>query len=64
MLQNSNASPILGFTESPPLPHSDNSFHQGTALKLPLAAGKTVSPPSSTSVLKITRERKLIGATS
>lgn len=51
MLQNSNASPILGFTASPFLPHSDNSFHHGTALIFPLAVGNTVSPPSSTSDL-------------
>lgn len=32
MLQKSNASPIFGFTDNPPFPHSDNSFHHGTAL--------------------------------
>nr|ACU20030.1 unknown [Glycine max] len=49
MLQNSRASPIFGFTERPFLAHWDKSFHQGTELKFALAAGNTVSPPSSTS---------------
>lgn len=56
MLQKSNASPILGLTESPFLPHSDSSSHQGTELKFPFAAGNTVSPPSSTSDLSIVYE--------
>lgn len=51
MLQNSRASPIFGFTERPFLAHWDKSFHQGTELKFALAAGNTVSPPSSTSEL-------------
>lgn len=51
MLQKSNASPIFGLTERPLLAHSDISFHPGTELKFPFAAGKTVSPPSSTSDL-------------
>jgi hypothetical protein len=51
MLQNSRASPIFGFTDRPFLAHSDKSFHHGTELKLALAAGNTVSPPSSTSDL-------------
>nr|GMD43836.1 hypothetical protein Iba_scaffold1320591CG0010 [Ipomoea batatas] len=52
MLQKSNASPIFGFIDNPLFPHSDSSSHQGTALTLPLASGKTVSPPSSTSDLQ------------
>lgn len=51
MLQKSNASPILGLTESPFFPHSDSSSHQGTELIFPFALGNTVSPPSSTSEL-------------
>ena len=43
MLQNSRASPIFGFTERPFLAHWE--------LKFALAAGNTVSPPSSTSEL-------------
>ena len=53
MLQKSNASPILGFTESPFLPHAESSLYHGTELKFILAAGNTVSPPSSTSDLYI-----------
>jgi len=56
MLQKSTAFPIFGFTDNPRLPHSDNSFHQGTALKFALAAGNTVSPPSSTSLLDYHQE--------
>jgi hypothetical protein len=52
MLQNSRASPIFGFSDRPFLAHSDKSFHHGTELKLALAAGNTVSPPSSTSDLR------------
>jgi hypothetical protein len=51
MLQKSSASPILGLTESPLFAHADISFHPGVELKFPLAAGKIVSPPSSTSDL-------------
>jgi hypothetical protein len=51
MLQKSNASPIFGLIESPFFPQSESSFHQGTELIFPLAAGNTVSPPSSTSEL-------------
>lgn len=58
MLQKSNASPIFGLIESPVFPHSDNSFHQGTALMFPWALGKTVSPPSSTSELYDLKVRK------
>ncbi|PON93962.1 hypothetical protein TorRG33x02_103520, partial [Trema orientale] len=51
ILQNSNASPIFGFTARPCLAQSDNSFQYGRELKFPLAEGNTVSPPSSTSDL-------------
>lgn len=51
MLQKSSASPILGFTGRPFLAHSDIPFHPATGLTFPVAAGNTVSPPSSTSDL-------------
>jgi hypothetical protein len=51
MLQKSKASPLFGLIESPFFPQSESSFHQGTELKFPFAAGNTVSPPSSTSEL-------------
>ncbi|MFS7970218.1 hypothetical protein Hanom_Chr09g00818451 [Helianthus anomalus] len=53
ILQKSNASPILGLTDSPSLPQSESSSHQGTALMFPFAEGNTVSPPSSTSDLSV-----------
>ncbi|RDX96350.1 hypothetical protein CR513_21002, partial [Mucuna pruriens] len=58
MLQNSRASPIFGFTERPFLAHWDKSFHHGTELKFALAAGNTVSPPSSTSELHKKKKMK------
>jgi hypothetical protein len=48
MLQKSKASPIFGLIESPFFAQSESSFHQGTEVIFPLAAGNTVSPPSST----------------
>lgn len=54
ILQKSKASLFFGKTESPSLPHCESSFHHGTSLMFPLAAGKTVSPPSSTSELRST----------
>ncbi|RHN54379.1 hypothetical protein MtrunA17_Chr5g0406061 [Medicago truncatula] len=53
MLQKSKASPLFGLIESPFFPQSESSLYHGTLLKFPLAAGNTVSPPSSTSVLYI-----------
>lgn len=51
MLQNSKASPRLGFTDKPVFAHSDSSFQKGTELLFTLADGNTVSPPASTSEL-------------
>ena len=57
ILQKSKAAPIFGFTESPLFAHSDISFHPGAVLKFPVEAGKTVSPPSSTSDLHVTEKK-------
>lgn len=61
VLQKSNALPIFGFTERPCLPHSDNSFHHGTEVMFPFAAGNTVSPPSSISDLHQDRKNMCDG---
>lgn len=58
MLQKSNAAPIFGLTERPFFPHSDSSLYHGKELLFSLTEGNTVSPPSSTSELKNSRNQE------